>query len=148
MTQHWMTYVKHSYDIIMEAECRASVNLEHELEAYLVHTFARYMEQPGIAEEPIAIKLMEGMNKTGAARRHHLERVAEECLLIDGLNLNRKKWPTDQYYTDMGQLALEYRAHSNRPPELFYEHVARHFTVLSRVLHTIQRQEFTLGLLW
>ena len=138
MTAHWMTYVKHSYDIIMEAEQRALVNLEHELEAYLVHTFARYMERPNIAEEPVALQLMESMQKTGELRRQHLERVAEECLLIDGLGLKKSRWPTLGYYADMGQLALEYRAWSDRPPDLFYERVAQQFPVLSRVLHTIQ----------
>lgn len=139
MSTHWMTYVKHSYDLIMEAESRACVNLEHDLEAYLVHTFARYMEQPNIADEPIAIKLMEGMNRAGTDRRQHLERVAEECLLIDGLLLNHNRWPTQRYYSDMGCLALEYRAYSERPPDKFYEHVATNFKILSRVLNTLKR---------
>lgn len=145
MTAHWMTYVKHSYDIIMEAEQRALVNLEHELEAYLVHTFARYMERPYIAQEPVALQLMNSMQKTGELRRQHLERVAEECLLIFGLELGKSKWPTKTYYQEMGQLALEYRAYSPRPPDPFYERVAQHFGLLSSVLNNLSTKEFALG---
>ena len=136
--KHWMTYVKASYEVIMVAEERANVNLEHEVEAYVVHTFARYMEQPNIPTDAIAIKLMSATSESGELRKQHLQQIAEECLLIDGLELNSRRWPSKNYYSDMGRIALEHRAWSERPPELFYERVASQFDLLSKVLHCVK----------
>jgi len=138
MSTHWMTYVKHSYDVIIEAEHRANIMLQHEVEAYLVHLFARYIDKPDISNEPVAITLMESLNKVGEARKQHLDKVAEVCILIDGLELNRRRWPSDSYYTDMGVMALEYRAYSDRPPDLFYERIAGDFKRITTVLHKVK----------
>ncbi len=62
--KHFLTYVKHSYDVIVETEARISINLEHEIEAFVVHTFAKYMEQPNIPTDAIALKMMAAVNET------------------------------------------------------------------------------------
>jgi hypothetical protein len=136
--KHWMDYVKAGYEVILIAEERASINLEHEVEAFVVHTFARYMEQPNIPTDAVAIQLMESMQLTGDIRRRQLQKIAEECILIDGLELNKRRWPSNSYFCDMGKLALEYRAYSSRPPELFYEKIAHQFNTISRVLHNVK----------
>lgn len=138
MSTHWMTYVKHSYDVIIEAEHRSNIVLEHEIEAFLVHLFARYIDKPNINNEPVAISLMESLSKVGEARKQHLSKVAEQCILIDGLELNRRRWPSNSYYCDMGKLALEYRAWSERPPDLFYERVAKEFNNITTILHKVK----------
>lgn len=136
--QHWMTYVKAAYEVIMLAEEKSSINLEHEVEAFVVHTFARYMERPNIPTDAIAIKMLTTVNETGELRKKHLQEIAEECILIDGLDLNSRRWPNKTYYRDMGKLALEYRAWTDRPPELFYERISSEMTNISRILHTIK----------
>lgn len=133
-----MTYVKAAYEVIMLAEEKSSINLEHEVEAFVVHTFARYMERPNIPTDAIAIKMLTTVNETGEMRKQHLQEIAEECILIDGLDLNAKRWPTKNYFRDMGKLALEHRAWADRPPELFYERVSSELLNISRVLHTIK----------
>ena len=135
-----MDYVKASYEVILYGESKAGVNLEHEVEAFVVHTFARYMENPRIPTDAIAIQLMESLNKTGDTRKQHLQKVAEECILIDGLDLNSKKWPSQNYFVDMGKVALGYRAYAQRPPELFYETVAKNMNNISKVLHRIKNE--------
>ena len=136
--KYWMDYVKASYEVILYGESKAGINLEHEVEAFVVHTFARYMENPRIPTDAIAIQLMESLNKTGDTRKQHLQKVAEECILIDGLDLNCRKWPSQNYFVDMGKVALGYRAYSERPPELFYETVAKNMNNISKVLHRIK----------
>lgn len=136
--QHWMTYVKAAYEVIMLAEEKSSINLEHEVEAFVVHTFARYMERPNIPTDAIAIKMMNTVSETGELRKQHLREIAEECILIDGLELNSRRWPSKNYYSDMGKLALEHRAWSDRPPDLFYERLAYEFNNISKVLNTIK----------
>lgn len=136
--QHFLTYVKHSYEVIFATEVKTKVNLDHEIEAYLVHTFAKYMENPNIATEPIAIKMLTTLNETGQLRKSHFQEIAEECLLIDGLKLNNRRWPSKNYYKDMGVLALESRAYSERPPELFYERIANQFDKMSYLLNNLR----------
>ena len=136
--KYWMDYVKASYEVILYGESKAGINLEHEIEAFVVHTFARYMENPNIPTDAIAIQLMTSLNETGEIRKQHLQKVAEECILIDGLHLNSRKWPSKNYFVEMGKVALGYRAYAQRPPELFYENIANNMDNISRVLHRIK----------
>jgi hypothetical protein len=136
--RHWMEYVRASYEVIMVAEERSQINLEHEVEAFVVHTFARYMEQPNIPTDAIAIKMMSATATIGEARKRNFEEIAQECLLIDGLELNSRRWPSNSYFRDMGKLALEHRAWTDRPPELFFERISHQFDKISQVLHTVK----------
>lgn len=140
--KHFLTYVKHSYDVIVEAEARSSVNLEHEIEAFVVHTFAKYMEQPNIPTDAIAVKMLTTINESGDIRKHHFQEIAEECLLIDGLELNSRRWPSKSYYNDMGKLALEHRAYCDRPADKFYERIAKKFDDMSTILHAIRKTNY------
>ena len=132
-----MTYVRASWEVIIEAEGKAHINLPHEHEAYLVHTFARWMSRPHIPTDAIAIKMLEAQNLCGNIKRDRLEEIAQECLLIQGLELNKLRWPSVSYYIDMAQLALGYRAYSLRPPELWYDQLAHDVPQMVTVLKHI-----------
>ena len=136
--KHFLTYVKHSYEVIIETESRTNVNLEHEIEAFVVHTFAKYMEQPNIPTDAIALKMLKTVSEIGDQRKQHFQQIAEECLLIDSFKLNSRRWPTNHYFKDMGILALEHRAYSERPPELMYERIANEFEKMSYILTNIK----------
>lgn len=136
--KYWMDYVKASYEVILYGESKAGINLEHDVEAFVVHSFARYMENPKIPTDAIAIQLMSSLNKTGEIRKQQLQKIAEECILIDGLELNSRRWPNQNYFVEMGKIALGYRAYAERPPELFYETVAKNMNNISKVLHRIK----------
>lgn len=133
-----MEYVKAGYEVVMIAEARSKINLEHEIEAWVVHLIARYMETPDISQEPIAIKMLKSVNESGERRKQQLQQIAEECLLIDGFELNSRRWPSANYYRDMGKLALEHRAWVARPPELFYQRIANQFGQISELLHSVK----------
>jgi hypothetical protein len=96
------------------------------------------MEKPNIPTDTIAIKMLTSVSETGEIRKQHLQEIAEECILIDGLELNSRRWPTKHYFSDMGKLALEHRAWTDRPPELFFERIAHEFGNISKVLHQIK----------
>lgn len=136
--KYWMTYVKAAYEVILIAEEKASINLEHEVEAFLVHTFARYMEKPNIPTTTMAEKMLTAVGEHGAVRKQHLQEIAEECLIIDGLELNARRWPSHDYYRSIGKLALEHRAWTDRPPELFYEKLSHQFHNMGKVLHGVK----------
>jgi hypothetical protein len=132
---HFLTYVKHSYEVILEAEASLCVCLEHNTEAYVVHLFARYLDNPNINREPVGIKMMEGMHKPRLERRETLTKIADECLLIDGFEFGKNRWPTNNYYREMGQLAYDQVAYTDNPPDEFFIDLANNFALISKVLN-------------
>jgi hypothetical protein len=133
--EHWLTYVKHSYQVILDAEAKLCINLEHQTEAYMVHLFARYMDKPNINKDPICIKIMESSAFPAIKRKQALLLAAEECLLITGLELTKNKWPSKSYYTDLGRLAYDQVAFAYQPVDTFYIELAENFKLLSSVLN-------------
>lgn len=131
---NYLTYVKHSYEVILEAENKLCVNLEHNTEAYVVHLFARYLDKPNINKEPVCLKIMEGVGLPKQQKRTMLQSAADECLLINGLELAKNRWPSNDYYVDMGTLAYDQIAYIDRPPDDFYIEIARNFKLISNIL--------------
>jgi len=135
--KYFMDYVKASYEVILMGECRTGINLDHEIEAYVVHTYARYMENPNIPTDSIAIQFMNSLSCNNIEKIKRLEKVAEESMLIDALKLNKKRWPTNTYFLEMAQLALETRAFTTKPYELFYNQVAKQLPNISKILGSV-----------
>lgn len=135
---NWAEYVKASYDLVMEAQCRANTVLDYDVGAFVVHTFAKYMATPISTDEPVAIKLLQAVNTAGTQRKPALLEVGEECVLIDGLQLNRNRWVSSDYYKNMGIIALEQCAYTERPPDELYIRVAQQFNAISNTLHYLR----------
>lgn len=135
---NWAEYVKASYDLVMEAQSRASTVLDYDVSAFVVHTVAKYMTTPINTDEAVAIKLLQAVNAPRAQRKPALLSVCEECVLIDGLQLHRNRWVSSDYYKNMGIIAAEQCAYAERPPDELYIRVAQQFTVISNTLHCIK----------
>jgi hypothetical protein len=131
---NWDIYVRESYDLIRRAECELTVNLTHELEAYVVHLFAHYLDKPLVNTEPICIKLLESNIKPAAQRKAILKEVGDECLLINSMEWGKPRWPSSSYYADMGVTAYMNRAYVERPPEGLYDDLAYEFQTATKIL--------------
>ena len=131
---NWDIYVRESYDIVRRAECELTINLAHEVEAYVVHLFAHYLDKPLINTEPICIKLLESNTKPVAQRKTILKDVGDECLLINAMEWGKPKWPSSNYYADMGQMAYINRAYVVKPPEGLYDDLALEVQTATRIL--------------
>ena len=129
-------YLQHSYDAVKRAEDMLLIDLEDDLEAYLVHLFANYMDKPQINTEPVCIKLLESTHKPIRERIPILKEVGDECLLVHSLGWGKPKWPTESYYQEMGQTAYVTRAFLRRPPEMLYDDLAVEFDTVSKILRT------------
>ena len=103
MTQYWQEYVKAAYDLIIETEGKYNLILEHEVEAYIVHLFAKNFNRTDIGQCPVAIQFLTEMQKPKKQARY--QPIADECLLINSYPLNRRRWPSETYYKDMGCIA-------------------------------------------
>jgi hypothetical protein len=132
---HFLTYTKHSYEIILEAESKLCIDLQHETEAYVVHLFAKFMDRPNINTQPIGIKMLEAVHKSTKERRKIFNEVGDECLIINSFGYGKNRWPTQNYYKDMGTLAYDQTAHTNDPPDDLFIELAKNFTLISKVLN-------------
>ena len=131
---NWDIYVRESYELVRRAECELTINLTHELEAYIVHLFAHYLDKPLVNTEPICIKLLASNIKPVAQRKAILKEVGDECLLINAMEWGKPKWPSSSYYADMGQMAYINRAFAERPPEDLFDDLALEFQTATRIL--------------
>lgn len=131
---NWDFYVRESYDIVRRAECELAVNLAHELEAYLVHLFAQYLDRPQVNTVPVGTKLLSSVTLTAKAKKELLKSVGDECLLINSMEWGRYRWPSEVYYSDMGQIAYMSRAYAERPPEDIFDDLALEFQTATRIL--------------
>lgn len=120
----------------MEAQGRSQTYLESDLEAFLVHSIARNMENTHIWEEPIAIRMLSAQQLPREQRQPILRTVGEECLFIDAWQIRQPRWPSPNYFQDMGEIAFGMASTTTRPPDALLEMVGANFRTLSRVLRT------------
>lgn len=131
---NWEAYVKESYNLVRRAESELTVNLDHDLEAYIVHLFAHYMDKPQVNTVPVGVKLLTSVNLPVKAKKEMLKNIGDECLLINSMEWGKHKWPTEIYYSDMGQMAYMSRAYAERPPEDLYDDLAYQFQTATKIL--------------
>lgn len=99
---HWFEYVKVCFDLVIASERDNQVILRHNTEAYVVHLMARNFERTDIGDCAIAIKMLENYHKRD---RDTYSQIGDECLLIQSYPFKKAKWPSENYYAEMGQLA-------------------------------------------
>ena len=131
---NWDYYVRESYELVRRAECELTINLAHEVEAYVVHLFAHYLDKPKVNTVPVGVKLLSSVNLPIQAKKELLKNVGDECLLINSMEWGRPRWPTEVYYSDMGQMAYMSRAYAQRPPEDLYDDLAYEFQKVTKIL--------------
>ena len=131
---NWDIYVRESYELVRRAECELTINLAHELEAYIVHLFAHYLDKPKVNTVPVGVKLLSSVNLPVKAKKEMLKNIGDECLLINSMGWGRNRWPTEVYYSDMGQMAYISRAYAERPPEDLYDDLAYEFQTATKIL--------------
>lgn len=135
---NWAEYVKASYELVMEAQHRACTMLDYDVGAFVVHTVAKHMSAPINTHEAVAIKLLQAVNAPRALRKSALTVVCEQCVLIDGLQLNRSRWASSDYYKNMGVIAAEQCAYTERPPDELYIRVAQQFAAISQTIQHLR----------
>lgn len=131
---NWEVYVRESYELIKEAEHKLTVTLDHDVEAYLVHLFAHFLDKPLVNTEPLGIKLMSSSQLPVKQRKTVLKEVGDECLLINAMEWNKRRWPSNRYYQDLGQTAYQSRAWVTQPIEEVYDDLAVEFETATEVL--------------
>ena len=131
---NWDIYVRESYDLVRRAECELTINLAHEVEAYLVHLFAHYLDKPNVNTVPVGVKLLSSVTLPVKAKKELLKNVGDECLLFNSMEWGKYRWPTEVYYSDMGQMAYISRAYAVHPTEDLFDELALEFQTVTKIL--------------
>ena len=131
---NWEVYVKESYQLIKEAEQSLTITLTHEVEAYIVHLFATYLDKPNVNTEPLGIKLLASNMMPVPQRKQVLKEVGDECLLINAMEWNKRRWPSANYYADLGTTAYMNRAYVVHPVEGIFDDMAYEFQTATKIL--------------
>lgn len=97
------------HDLVKEAEAFNGVNLDEELESYLVFLLMRYTGKPELAMKVMALDYLEGALTLGSERREKMRDVGDQCLLYSGLFPKRaeKRRVRVSYYVDLGRTAYQ-----------------------------------------
>ena len=99
-THEWHTLVN-------DAQHNAGVQLNEELESYLVFMLMRYTDKPEMAASVLALDYLEGAEALGQVRRERMRDVGDQCLLYSGLFPERAehRHVKVSYYVDLGRSA-------------------------------------------
>ena len=136
--KHWQTYIRSSYELVVEAEGKTAIYLTDDVENYLVRLVAKWFDKQDIPPDtPVAILMMTAM-QVGTSkniRYTQLKDVGDICLFYDSFKIKQRRWPTINYYKDMGTTAYG-MAHVYSNDNL-YEQLEGNFTLCSKILSNI-----------
>lgn len=133
-TAQWQKLVK-------EAEAHNHVQLDEELESYLVFLLMRYTEKPDIAARVMALEYLRGMQAGGKNRQAQLRDVGDQCLLYCGLFPRRAEGRRVKisYYVDLGRSAYHSVADvSHNALAAMFSHLSEKFVVLMDTLQSMR----------
>lgn len=101
--------ISHWYDLILLAQKDSAINLEHELEGYVVMMLMRFNRRPSLANAVLAIEFLESFKVSGSRKHTQLREVADQCLLYSGLFPKRakRKRVSSDYFIELGQSAYQ-----------------------------------------
>ncbi len=99
-THEWHTLVN-------DAQHHTGVQLNEELESYLVFMLMRYTDKPEMAASVLALDYLEGAHALGQVRQDRMRDVGDQCLLYSGLFPERaeNRHVKVSYYVDLGRSA-------------------------------------------
>lgn len=95
------------YALINDAQVRRRLQLDEELESYLVFLLMRFTEQPEIADSILALDFLQSQHEVGQAQQELLRDVGDKCLLFSGLfpGLAKRRRVDSDYFVTLGQSA-------------------------------------------
>lgn len=124
-------------EVIKEAEGCCDVELQNELESYLISLLVKFTDKPEIVKQILAMAFMDAQHMREKARQTSLQNVGDQCLILAGLfpRAAERRLVTIRYFVDLGQSS--YIAISRKTDDLF-DNLAVQFVVLMDVLQSIR----------
>ena len=132
--------ISHWQALVAEAEELSGVQLDEELESYLVFTLMRYLRRPEMTQRILALDFLEAFQQSHPQRSEALRDVGDQCLLFSGLFPRRaeRRRVRVSYYVKLGRSAYQNLADSlNKTADLFAR-LAEEFIVAMDTLQAIR----------
>lgn len=129
LTTQWLALIK-------EAESKILINLEEELEHYLVLLLIRFMTQPQMMHRSVALDFLACYTKfepyPKAKLQKQLKEVGDRCLLLSGLfpDYAQRRGTQLSYFINLGRTAYD----SLGEKDALYTHLSLEFMSLMNIL--------------
>lgn len=131
------------YALVNEAQFGCQLDLDEDLESYLVFMLMRFSGKTELSQSVVAIEFLESLHKTGSMRTNCLQEVGDKCLLISGFfpEQIRKRRLKESYYIDLGQNAYYALAnHSKLMAADLFKSLSHEFLILRDVLKAMRQE--------
>jgi hypothetical protein len=124
-------------EVIRTAEEDCAINLNKELESYLISLVMRYTDKPEVVQQILATAYFKAMEHKHLQRDAMLQNVGDQCLLFAGLfpRLADRRQVKLTYFVDLGRSAYASVSHGTND---LYETLATQFVLLMDVLRSIR----------
>lgn len=126
--------------LVAEAAALSGVQLDEELESYLVFTLMRYLRRPDMAQRILALDFLEAFQHTLPQRSEALRDVGDQCLLFSGLFPRRaeRRRVRVSYYVSLGRSAYQNLADSLSKTADLFARLAEDFIAAMDTLQAIR----------
>lgn len=126
--------------LVAEAEALSGVQLDEELESYLVFTLMRYLRRPEMTQRILALDFLEAFQHSHSQRSEALRDVGDQCLLYSGLFPRRaeRRRVRVSYYVKLGRSAYQHLADSLSKTADLFAHLAAEFVAAMDTLQAIR----------
>ncbi|MBB71220.1 MAG: hypothetical protein CMF50_02325 [Legionellales bacterium] len=125
------------HHLVQDAAFHAGLQLDEELESYLVFLLMRFVEQPHLSNQALALEYLRSQLHGRGQQHETLQAVGDKCLLFAGLfpGHAQRKRVRISYFVDLGQTAYHHLSLVSRAAlgEL-YGTLRNEFVVLMEVL--------------
>jgi len=126
------------YSLVRDAEEASVVNLNEDLESYLVFLLLRFAKHPEFSSDIVALDFLRSIQLTDRTHHEMLRDVGDKCLLTAGFfpGLAQKRLVRVSYYVELGKRAYATLANDrdskdqNELYKLLYEQFVRLVDVL------------------
>lgn len=127
--------------LVNEAQASRALQLDEQLESYLVFLLMRYASQPELGNSVLAMDFLDSCHAVGHVRHDLLRDVGDKSLLFSGLfpGLAEKRQVTLSYFIDMGQSAYgTLSSCSENSVATLFSSLCEEFRALMDVLHAMR----------
>ena len=131
------------YTLVNDAECSCSLQLDQEVESYLVYLLMRFSDKPEMAKSILAIEFLESLHLTGSYQSNVLREVGDKCLLYAGLFPERaeRRRVKESYFIDLGQNAYYLLATlSESEIARLYNSICKAFLAMRNILLEMRKE--------
>ena len=127
--------------LVHEAEAACDLQLNEDMESYLVFLLMRFLEKPEFTSKIMAMDYLHSFLANGQVQQEKLRDVGDHCLLFSGLfpKIAERRQVQISYYVGMGKTAYHHLADTCKTQlNEFYHQLAECFVHLMDILHVIR----------